>query len=77
MAIKKSYKNHEIEITCTREQSGRWSASVSILPQPPDPQRLGNYSKGGFASAAEAEQALWEWATAKIDGSKEPPKPNP
>lgn len=62
--MKKSYESHEIEITFIHEKSGRWSASVSITPSP---QGIGVYTKHGFASAAEGEQALWEWATASID----------
>jgi hypothetical protein len=63
--MKKSYESHEIEITFIHEQSGRWSASVNITPPR---QGIATYTKYGFASAAEGEQALWEWATATIDG---------
>lgn len=68
--MKRFYKEYDIEILSSPDDSGQWCAFMDIRPSVKGNRglkHLGNCKKGGFATPEVAEAALWEWAKIVID----------
>jgi hypothetical protein len=68
--MKRSYKEYDIEILSSLDDSGQWYALMDIRSSARRrraPKHLGNCKKGGFATREVAEAAVWEWAKTVID----------